>query len=105
MNKYSKDDCKFDLTAASDNLGNIPIEDRDRVRRALLPYSGSIVAYAGFVIIDSSTYNNDEVQLLRTRENEKEFEIDLICLESYSVIGGNVYERLRATMQAAEGSI
>jgi hypothetical protein len=68
MNKYSETDCSFDLTAARDNIDNIPTEDRDRVLKALKPYSGSIIGYAGFAIIDSSTYCINEAQVLRTRK-------------------------------------
>ncbi|WP_156782005.1 Hachiman antiphage defense system protein HamA [Acidihalobacter aeolianus] len=78
MNKYQSSDRNFDLAAARDNLGNIPTGDRDRVRDALKPYSGSEVGYAGFVIIDTSTFDLGEAQVLRTRKNNKEFEVDLV---------------------------
>jgi hypothetical protein len=94
MNKYSESDRQFDLSAARDNLTNIPEEDRERVRSALKPYSLSTVGYAGFVVIDSSTYSKDEAQVLRTRKNKKTFDIDLVCLESFSLISGKVYDSL-----------
>ena len=95
MNKYSSEDCDFDLTAARDNINNIPEKDRERVRAALKPYSGSKVGYAGFAVIDTSTYSVDESKVLRTRKNEKIFDVDLICLESFSLVARKVYKSLR----------
>lgn len=96
MNKYSEVDREFDLTAARDNIVNIPDEDQIKIREALKPYSNSIVAYAGFAVIDSSTYSNDEAQVLRTRTNAKPFEVDLICMESFSEIATSVYSSLQS---------
>lgn len=100
MNQYSESDRSFDLVAARDNLGSIPDADRERVRQALRPYSSTTVAYAAFVVIDTATYSPDEAQVLRTRKNQKAFEVDLICLESFSAIAGNVYESLHKLSQA-----
>jgi len=102
MNKYSESDRRFDLTAARDNLGNIPSADRERVRQALKPYSLTTVAYAGFVVIDTATYCRDEAEVLRRQTNPKQFDVDLICLETFSVVAGNVYGSLQKLSQALE---
>jgi len=95
FNKYSVADHSFDLTAARDNLGNIPEGDRQRVRAALMPYSGTKTSYAGFVIIDASTYAVDEAQILRTRKNKKAFEVDLLCVETFPAVAQSVYTSLQ----------
>lgn len=104
MNKYSSEDCAFDLNAARDRLVGLKPGEREAVRQALLPYSGARVAYAGFAVIDTSTYDKDEAQVLRTRKNDKQFEVDLICLESFSTIAGLVYGGLKGILQAQEVS-
>lgn len=102
MNKYSEIDRTFDLTAARDNICNIPEEDRDRVRGALKPYSTSAVEYAGFAIIDAETYSIDEAHPLCTRRNTKEFEVDLVCLESFSLVAGSVYKSLLGHLNSGQ---
>lgn len=104
MNKYSNEDCAFDLSAARDRLDGLMPEERETVRQALLPYSGAQVAYAGFAVIDTTTYDKDEAQVLRTRKNNKQFEVDLICLESFSNIADCVYSGLKGILQAQEVS-
>jgi len=99
MNEYSESDRDFDLTAVRDNLGNIPDEDRERVRQALKPYSTAVVGYAGFAVIDTSTYCDHEAQVLRTRKNAKEFDVDLLCLESFSTTAETVYHSLQGILQ------
>lgn len=100
MNKYKEKDREFDLTAAKDNILNVPEEEREKVSSALLPYSGSKVAYAGFVVIDNTTFDNDEAQVLRTRKNEKNFDVDIVCIESYSDVAENVYGKLSEILVA-----
>lgn len=103
MNKYTKTDRIFDLTAARDNICNIPEEDQKKIRVALMPYSDSPIGYAGFAVIDSSTYSIDEAQVLRTRANSKIFEIDLVCLESFALVARTVYDSLRGHLQVGQG--
>ncbi len=103
MNKYTDGDCHFDLNAARDRIEHVIPEDRKRVRQALLPYSGAKVAYAGFAVIDAATYDDCEAQTLRTRKNNKQFEVDLICLESFSTIARNVYGDLGNILQGQGG--
>lgn len=95
MNSYTVADHSFDLTAARDNLGNIPEVDREKVRAALKPYSATLTSYAGFVVIDSSTYSADEAQVLRTRKNKKAFEVDIICVQSFPDVAKSVYASLQ----------
>ena len=94
MNHYKLGDQKFDLTAARDNIQQIPEPDREMVRVALLPYSNSVISYAGFVVIDNSTFSESEAQVLRTRRNSRDFEVDLICLESFPQVAQTVFESL-----------
>ncbi len=100
MKSYSRSAQNFDLVAARDNLGKIPEGDRERVRSALTPYSGSTVHYAGFALIDTSTYSIDEAQVLRTRKSEREFEVDLVCLESFSHVARLVYKSLQEPLKS-----
>jgi hypothetical protein len=94
MNKYLDADQSFDLTAASDNLANIPEEDMEKVREGLKPYSDAMVGYAGFIVIDSSTFCSNEAQVLRNRKNNKDFEIDIVCLEAFKKVAGKTYTSL-----------
>jgi hypothetical protein len=96
MNKYSESDKQFDLTAARDHLASVPEGDRERLRSALKPYSDSTVRYAAFAVIDTSTYSQDEAQVLRNRANAKPFEVDLICLEAFVPVADAVFSTLAA---------
>lgn len=91
MNEYDTSDRDFDLSAARDRLGNMPEKEKESIRKALLPYSDRIVNYAGFVVVDSCTARSDEIAVLGTRENEKDFDVDLICVEELSDIADSVY--------------
>lgn len=99
LREYSQDDYNFDIAAARDNLSNIPDSERESVRAALLPYSGAEISYAGFVVVDSATYCETEAQILRTRSSNKEFEVDLICVESFSKVASSVYQGLQALLE------
>ena len=93
---YTDRDRNFDLTAARDNLGNLPEADRERVRSALLPYSGSERSLAAFAVIDAATYQESEARVLRARECEKSFDVDLICVEEFREVGHSAYAVLEA---------
>lgn len=95
LREYSATDLKFDLAAARERLAQLPSGDAERVRAALKPYSGAAIRYIAFTIIDSSTYCDEEAKILQTRKSKKEFEVDLICLEHYREIAGNVYGKLK----------
>jgi hypothetical protein len=104
MNAYAEKDREFDLAAARDQLPNIPVEDREKVRAALMPYSGAPFDYAAFAVIDTETYSEDEAQLLRTRKNKKQFEVDLLCVESFSKVAGNVFNVLKGAVEPFKGA-
>jgi hypothetical protein len=76
-------------------MEDLPEGDRDRVRAALLPYSPAPHRYAAFAVIDAGTYSDEEAQVLRTRRNEKQFEVDVVCLESFSDVSKGVYAALK----------
>lgn len=100
MNGYGEADKRFDITAAQDNLKSVHEDDREMVRKALLPYSGSQFSYIAFAVIDTSTFCKDEVQVIRTRRNSKSFEVDLICIESFSDVASGVYATLEKAGRA-----
>jgi hypothetical protein len=95
FNKYEEADLEFDLTAARDNLERLGETEAERVREALLPYGARAVSYAGFVVIDSSTHSAEESRVLATRENKKEFDVELICIESLKGTIDAAYTQLR----------
>ncbi|MCY0870878.1 MAG: SAVED domain-containing protein [Firmicutes bacterium] len=99
LNHYARSDLDFDLTAAKDHIDSLPSEERTRVRNALKPYSNSVVKYAGFAIIDSSTRHDSEMSLLATRKNKKDFEVDVICVEAFPEVAESVYKRLEGLKQ------
>jgi hypothetical protein len=94
INKYKETDQNFDLTAARDRVESLPPEDNARVRKALEPYSDSVVSYLGFAVIDSTTFCNEEAQVLRTRKNDVTFDVELVCVETFSEISESVYDLL-----------
>ena len=98
MKKYEDGDRDFDLTAAKDRLAELPLQLTARIREALKPYSGTTVRYAGFVVIDTASYQEGETEVLHTRKSAKELDVDLICVESLAKSGREAYdilERLR----------
>jgi len=100
FNQYQEDDLQFDLAAAKDQLKGKDPEEIKRIRSALLPYSDKIIKYAGFVVIDNSTYEIDEVRLLQTRQNNKDFDVDIICVESYQNVAHSTYGILSKLREA-----
>jgi len=104
FNAYDTADEQFDLTAARDHIDRLRGADQDAVRAALLPYSSSTTAYAGFVVIDDGTYSVEETRVLRSRRNDKSFEVDLICLESFSSVAQEVYGKLQSAISAKDGA-
>jgi len=97
MNHYEKEDFDFDFAAAKDHIDKLPKEDQIKLKNAFLPYSGkNILKFLGFVVIDSTTYNPEEVSILATRKNKKEFDIDVICLDELPHVVKSVYSKLVA---------
>lgn len=99
LNHYASSDLEFDLTAAKDHIDSLPIEEKTRVRNALKPYSNSVVKYAGFAVIDSTTRHDGEISLLAKRKNKKDFEVDVICVEAFPEVAESVYKRLEGLKQ------
>ena len=100
MNKYGDDDLAFDLTAAKDHIQALPEVERNRIRKALMPYGDLIVSYAGFAIIDTTTKSDSEISLLATRQNKKTFDVDVICVEEFPTVATSAYKRLEALRRA-----
>lgn len=102
LKDYDSGDLQFDLTAAKANLKHLPESDQEIVRTALLPYSDTVFKYIGFAVIDASTFDLNEAQILRTRKSEKLFNVDIICLESYPLVSMEAYRKLKAIYDEAK---
>ena len=96
FNQYDENDLSFDLNAAKDRLEVLDASERTVVREALKPYAERVISYAGFVIIDYSTKCDDETSILATRKNNKQFDVDLICIQSFPIVADSVYSQLEA---------
>jgi hypothetical protein len=94
FNEYQEDDLKFDLAAAKDQLSRKDPAEVDRIRSALMPYSDKVIRYAGFAVIDQSTIDPAEARVLQTRRNEKKFNVDIICVETYLDVAHSTYSVL-----------
>lgn len=92
--KYESGDLTFDLTAARDRLDLLPTEEANRIHAALLPYSERTIKYAGFIVIDTSTRDDAETRVLATRKSEKDFDVELICIESLKATIDGTYAQL-----------
>jgi hypothetical protein len=100
LKDYTEDDLEFDLAVIKDRLSQLPPEDGNRLRAALLPYSNPIIKYAGFVIIDDSTVEDAESKMLGTRASSKAFEVDMISVEGYIDVSQGVFDRLQDVLAA-----
>ena len=96
LRRYSEDDLQYDLTAARDHLDDLLPEERALARQALLPYSGSQILYAGFLVVDTNTRSDGETSMLATRKSEKQFDIDLVCVERLAEVCATTYGQLAA---------
>jgi len=94
LRTYNEGDKQFDLTVLKDNLDIDDPTEKERVRKSLLPYSDKIVGYVAIAIIDESTYVVDEVPILATRKSSKKFDVEVLCVESYKEVSGEVYSIL-----------
>ena len=98
LRDYSDDDLEYDLTAARDNVDALAENERQTVRKALLPYAERNIYYAGFSVIDAETRTDNETSMLATRASPKTFDIDLVCVENISEVSECTYailERMR----------
>lgn len=100
FNKYMEADLQFDLTAARDRIEALPAAQRDRIKKALLPYGSRDLRYAGFIVIDSGTFDQSESEILATRNNAKTFEVDLLCVESLQDVSHETYAHLDKQYEA-----
>ena len=94
LRNYSENDLQYDLTAARDQVDQLPANEREKARRALKPYGGGAIRYAGFLVIDAATREDGETSMLASRKSEKEFDIDLVCVDELSEVCGSTYEML-----------
>jgi len=101
LNKYGKEDLRYDLTAARDRLTEVAQEDRHRVELALSKYGGPTVRYAGVCSIDIGTYVQDEAAMLATRKNEKTLDVDLVCVAEFAQVIEKTFTRLERIRTAA----
>ena len=94
LRDYSDTDMQYDLTAARDNISNLPATERDRVQTALLPYGKRKILFAGFTVIDTNTSDNDETKILATRNSTKTFDIDLLCVDELANVCDSTFSIL-----------
>lgn len=103
LRDYSESDLKFDLTLIKDNLNVASEADRSNIKKALRPYSNQkVVGYIGMLIIDQSTLDPNETEILGTRKSNKNFSAELICVEEYKVVSLDMYELLNKIKESAE---
>lgn len=100
FNEYKEADLRFDMTAARDRIEALSPDQRDKVKKALLPYGDRELRYAGFIVIDSSTFDQAESELLAKRTNAKEFDVDLLCIETLKDVSHETYARLDRQLEA-----
>ena len=94
LRTYNDGDQAFDLTTLKDRLEIFDEAEKARVKKSLLPYTVRNVGYIGIAVIDHSTYSVDEVPVLATRKSEKEFNVELLCVEQYKDTSSQVYSIL-----------
>jgi len=100
FNEYNEADLQFDLTAARDRIEALPPDQKEKVKKALLPYGDRELRYAGFIVIDSNTFDQAEAEILAKRTNTKEFDVDLLCIETLQSISHDTYDRLDKQFEA-----
>jgi hypothetical protein len=101
INKYSVSDQEYDLTLARDQVDKLPSPERERVKQALLPYSGAKIRIAGIVVIDNATKHDSEIRVLATRRNPIEFDVDVVGIEQFAKVADSVYTKLETLRKSA----
>lgn len=100
VNSYGESDQAYDLTAARDNLHTLPVDERERVRESLKPYSNANIRTVGIVVIDNTTYHDEEVSILATRKNKKTFDVDVVAVERFGNLADTVFSKLEELRKA-----
>lgn len=100
MNKYAKQSLRYDLTAAKDQLPSVPEPDRARLAAQLGLYQGPRIRHAGVCSIDLATHTDDEAALLATRRNQKDFEVDLVCVAEFAQVIDATWAKLDLIIEA-----
>lgn len=103
LNKYESPDLNFDLVAVKDNISSLPEDEQNRIREALKPYTERKIRYIGIAVIDSSTRDDDEISVLATRRNNKELDVDLICIEQFPLVAEATYNILDGIRKSCSG--
>lgn len=98
VNAYSESDQAYDLAVARDRIKGFNAADRERIRKALLPYSGAPARHIGFNVIDSSTVDPDEIRVLTNRACTKPLTIDLICVDQIRTKAASTFSELRSML-------
>lgn len=96
LNEYDENDLQFDLSTAKGQIDEIAEPEKSKLRKWLKPYANPKITYAGFAIIDLSTKNDDEMSVLGTRKNKKNFDIEVVCIEGYPSVAEAVFKKLEA---------
>lgn len=94
LNGYRRGDLQFDLDLIKEHLAELPEEDTERIRRALLPHQPRHIEYGAYCVIDNSTQDPNEAKLLATRANKKSFEVDLLCVTELPDVVESVFRTL-----------
>jgi len=95
LNGYRESDLDFDLALIEERMEGLEPADAKAIRRALLPHTLRQIKYAGFCVIDASTSDPDEVSVLGTRANEKQFEVDLLCVAELPDVVASTFDKLQ----------
>ncbi|MFN8007524.1 MAG: Hachiman antiphage defense system protein HamA [Terriglobia bacterium] len=95
FNKYQEKDLEFDLAAAKDRIEVLPTSQRNKILSSLEPYAERSLKYAGFIVIDSGTKDDSEINILGTRKNDKKFDVDLVSVESLRNVAERSYQILK----------
>jgi hypothetical protein len=100
FNAYKDADLDFDIALIKERMAELSDEDAALISEALKPHRNRLIRYAGFCVIDTTTYAEDEAALLGTRKNDKTFDVDLLCVADLPEVVQQVYgqlERLRTS--------
>jgi hypothetical protein len=89
---YKDKDRDFDLALIRERIKTINTVDAEAIRDALRPHSPINLRYAGVCVIDQSTRDENEASLLGTRANDKEFDVELLCVAEVRDVAEATYK-------------